>query len=173
MSATNLLIGNLSDVSTTQYQPLGLTYVEPPDFGTDRDTGTAGTTRSGTRTWIYVYNGTAGTLAAGTVVSRAAGASTYNVRACPSSSSPNAAVGIVVTAIPTLNYGWVVREGLVEVLADGTTAITANAALTIGTDAATPGRAQPVAAVTGASFAVSTELAAVNTAALCMVSCRG
>jgi hypothetical protein len=172
MSATNLLIGNLSDVSTTQYQSLGLLYVEPPEFGTDRDTGTAGTTRSGTRTWIYVYNGTAGTLAAGTVVSRAAGASTYNVRACPASSSPNAAVGVVVTAIPTLNYGWVVREGLVEVTADATTAITANAALTIGTGA-TAGRAQPVAAVTGASFAVATEAAAVDVNALCMVSCRG
>lgn len=172
MSATNLLIGNLSDVSTTQYHSLGLLYVEPPEFGTDRDTGTAGTTRSGTRTWIYVYNGTGGTLAAGTVVSRAAGASTYNVRACPVSSSPNLPVGVVVTAIPTLNYGWVVREGLVEVTADATTAITANAALTIGTGA-TAGRAQPVAAVTGASFAVATEAAAVDTNALCMVSCRG
>jgi hypothetical protein len=172
MSATNLLIGNLSDVGTTQYQPLGLLYTEPADFGSDRDTGTAGTTRSGSRTWIYVYNGTAGTLAAGTVVSRAAGASTYSVRACPASSNPMAAVGVVVTAIPTLNYGWVVREGLVEVTADDTTAITANSALTIGTGGVA-GRAQPVAAATGAAFAVATELAAVNVNALCMVSCRG
>ena len=172
MSATNLLIGNLSDVGTTQYQPLGLLYTEPAEFGDDRDAGASGVTRSGSRTWIYVYNGTGGTLAAGTVVSRAAGASTYNVRACPASSNPQAAVGVVVTAIPTLNYGWVVREGLVEVTADATTAITANAALTIGTGASA-GRAQPVAAATGASFAVATELAAVDTNALCMVSCRG
>ena len=76
MADTNLLIGNLSDVSTTQSQPLGLLYTEPPEFGTDRDTGTAGTTRSGSRTWIYVYNGTGSTIPAGAVVSRAAGAST-------------------------------------------------------------------------------------------------
>ena len=49
------------------------------------------------------------------VVARAAGASTYSVRAIPVSSSPFAAVGVAVTAIPTLNYGWIVRQGLVEV----------------------------------------------------------
>jgi hypothetical protein len=172
MADTNLIIGNLSDVSTTQSQPLGLLYTEPPEFGADRDTGTAGTTRSGSRTWIYVYNGTAGTLAAGSVVSRAAGASTYSVRACPVSSNPQAAVGVVVTAIPTLNYGWVVRSGLVEVTADDTAAITANAALTIGTGGVA-GRAQPVAAATGHAFGVATEGAAVDTNALCQVDCRG
>ena len=171
MSATNLLIGNLSDVGTTQYNALGLTYVEPPEFGTDRDPGTTGTTRSGSRTWIYVYNGTAGTLAAGTVVSRAAGATTYNVRAVPASSSPNAVVGVVVTALPTLNYGWIVREGLVEVTADATTTITADTTITVGTGA-TAGRAQTVAAVTGSAFGFATEAAAVGVNALCMVSCR-
>ena len=172
MADTNLLIGNLSDVSTTQSQPLGLLYTEPPEFGADRDTGTAGTTRSGSRTWIYVYNGTAGTLAAGSVVSRAAGASTYSVRACPVSSSPQAAVGVVVTAIPTLNYGWVVRSGLVEVTADSASTISADTAITIGTGA-TAGRAQTVAAVTGNAFGVATEGAAVGVNALCQVDCRG
>lgn len=172
MADTNLLIGSLSDVSTTQSQPLGLLYTEPAEFGNDRDAGAAGVTRSGSRTWIYVYNGTAGTIPAGAVVSRAAGASTYSVRPCPASSNPQAAVGVVATAIPTLNYGWVVRQGLVEVTADASNAITANAALTIGTGA-TAGRAQPVAAATGNAFGVATELAAVDTNALCMVNCVG
>lgn len=171
MADTNLLIGNLSDVSTTQAQPLGLLYTEPAEFGTDRDTGATGTQRSGTRTWIYVYNSSAVTIPAGAVVARAAGASTYSVRAVPVSSPPFAAVGVAVTALPTLNYGWVVRQGLVEVTADSATAITANSALTIGTGA-TAGRAQPVAAATGAAFAWATEAAAVDTNALCMVDCR-
>lgn len=170
MSATNLLIGNLSDVGTTQYQALGLLYTEPAEFGTDRDTGTAGTTRSGSRTWIYVYNGSAVTLSAGAPVSRAAGASTYNVRLTPTGTHPNAVVGVVVTAIPTLNYGWVVREGLVEVTAD-TAGISADAAIIVG--AANAGRAQVVAAATGAAFGVATEAAAAGNNALCMVSCRG
>lgn len=170
MSATNLLIGNLSDVSTTQYHALGLLYVEPAEFGTDRDPGASGTTRSGSRTWIYVYNGTGVTLTAGAPVSRAAAASTYNVRLTPTGTHPNAVVGVVVTAIPTLNYGWIVREGLVEVTAD-TAGITADAAIIVG--AANAGRAQVVGGATGAAFGVATEAAVAASNALCMVSCRG
>lgn len=172
MSQTNLLIGALTDVGATQTQPLGLLYTEPAGFGSDRDNGATGTQFAGSRTWLYVYNGTVNAFAAGDVLSRAPGASTYDVRPVPVSSSPMAVIGVCSHAIPAGQYGWVVRSGLIEVTADSATAITANTALTVGTGA-TAGRAQTVAAVTGNAFAVATEAAAVGVKALCMVDCRG
>jgi hypothetical protein len=170
MASTNLLIGAITDTDTVQRSPLGLLYEEPTGFGSDRDPA-AGVqlVDRGQRIWIYVQ--AAATLAQGTVCVPNAGEERYIVRlstfAAPQNSSQ--VVGVAQHAIAASSFGWILRVGLGEVLAD-TGGITADIGIQVGN--AVDGRAD-FAAATAPAFGWSTETVAATALATCRLNCVG
>jgi hypothetical protein len=136
MSATNLVIGDVTEVSTTPTQALGQLYVEPASSGSAVD-------NTGERVWIYVFNDSGSPLAAAIACVRKAGTATANVMIAPAPCDPARIVGITAHVIANNSYGWIIRRGVVTgtndaavtanfgLMPDGTTAgnVTHNAAI--------------------------------------------
>jgi hypothetical protein len=151
--------GNISDISTDAYGKRLGSLAE-----------VFGETYQQWDIWIFVYNGGAGAWAAGDVVGRMDGQTNYTCDKLPVSSASMRAAGVAQHTITNGYYGWVLREGMGEVLAD-TGAITANLSLVPGN--AVAGAADDRAAVTDDSFAFSTEAALATATAACRICCRG
>lgn len=172
MASTNLIIDQVSTVDTVQRFPLGTLYEEPAGFGTDRDPAVSGSKSDrGRRIWIYVFNDSGSSIVRGTVCCRKALTTTYNVRAVPTTTVPSAGiVGIGDHTIATANYGWLIREGMAEVIAD-TGGLTAENGLVPG--GAVAGTADTSATLTDGGFGVTTETVLATALATCLVNCRG
>lgn len=121
-------------------------------------------------TWIFVKNGGANPWAVGDIVGRRDGQTTYDCDLVAVSSPAMRVAGVAQHVIAAGYYGFVLREGLGEVLAD-TGAITANYALVVGN--AVAGRADDRAANTDHAFAFSTEAALATATATCHIYCIG
>lgn len=146
----------VTDVSTTPQQQLGTLFLQPAD-----DTGV------GHKVWIYVQM-TGSAAAVGNVLSRAGASSTGQVILAPADSAVSRVVGVAQHAIPQNSYGFILREGIGEVLADAG-GVTVNLGIMTG-DAA--GTADASASVVGADFGIALETVA-SALATCQLSCRG
>lgn len=174
MADNNLIVGAVTDVGTTQYNPLGLLYTEPAGFGSDREPATTGTQNYdyGQRVWIYVYNDSGAALAQGSVCVRKAGTTTYRVRKSTQAApqGPSAVVGVAQHAIANGEYGWILRTGIGEVIAD-TGGITADQYLVVGN--AVDGTADSTATATTFTFGYATESVLATALATCWLHCVG
>ena len=161
MSTSGALGIAITDVSTTAQAPLGsLAYEPATSVGTKGDMGE--------QVWIYVFNDSAANLVAGSVCSRKAATSTYNVQKVPVNTNAWTICGVAQHAILIGSYGYILRKGLGEVLADGG-GVTANEGLIAGD---VIGTADVAAAATSAVFGWSTETIA-SALATCYVNCQG
>jgi len=158
-------------VSTTQQHPLGFTVELPPAWAGTR----AG---QGRQVWIYVQNSEAATAyVAGHVVSRATtavgppviDAATYQTVRVPANFEAEAVLGVAQHAIPFGGFGFILREGIGEVLADAAGYVTMQS-LIVGTAV---GTAITRAAVGDSSFGFSIEAAVGAVLATCMINCKG
>lgn len=147
--------GKLTTVDTTPSYPLGYTVVVP-----------AKGDGLGNQVWIYVKS--EDVIVQGSVVSRKAGESTYIGILAPIDSTISRVIGVAQHAIASGSYGFILREGVGEVLADAG-GVTADLGLMLG-DAA--GTADAASAVTTDSFGVATETVA-SGLATCRICCRG
>ena len=148
----------ITTVSTTADLPLGFIHCEPATAAdTDADVGE--------RTWIYVQM-TATATAAGEGVMRAAGATTYVVIQS-TAVHPARVVGVAQHAIPQDSFGFVLRTGQGEVLADGS--VTADAAI----EPAGAGQFTDVNVTTDSAIGISSETDAGATLVTAVVDCRG
>jgi len=149
----------VTTVSTTQQMPLGFIHVEPAQ-SVGADAG------AGERTWIYVQM-TAGAIAVGEGVMRAAGATTYVVVQSVAV-NPARVVGVAQHAIPQDSYGFVQRAGQAECLANGS--VTADTAIV----PALAGKFTDAAAATDAAVGISSETdTAPDTLVTAVISCHG
>jgi hypothetical protein len=171
---TDLIVGSVTEVDLVQRNTLGSLYVEPAGFGSDRDPAVLGSKADrGPRTWIYVYNDSGVSLVRGSVCVRKAATQTYNVRKSTFATPQNVnmVVGISDTTIATGSYGWIIREGMAEVLADAG-GLTVDQAIVVGNNA--DGTADTIAlAGTTVGFGFATEAALAAALATCWVSCQG
>tara|TARA_R110000765_G_scaffold42398_3_gene89571 strand:+ start:264 stop:677 length:414 start_codon:yes stop_codon:yes gene_type:complete len=122
----------------------------------------------GVQVWVYIQ--AAAALAVGDIVARAAGALslTLAVAAIAPTNTPTILVaGVAQHIIATNSYGFVMKKGVGEVLAD-TGGITINNGLKVGN--AVAGRADNIAAGDHA-FAVASEAAVATALATCWISC--
>lgn len=122
------------------------------------------------RTWVFVLNGEASTnFVQGTLVSyKTATVSPGTGVICPTSGGTGILLGVAQHTIPYGSYGWILKTGEGEVLAD-TGGITADLGLVPGN--AVAGRADDRAAVTDFTFARAFEAAAATALATCYISC--
>jgi len=171
---TDLIVGSVSEYDTVQRNPLGHVYVEPAGFGSDRDPAVLGSKLDrGPRTWIYVYNDSGVSLTRGTVCVRKAGTQTYNVRKSTQATPQNVnmVVGVADMTIPTGCYGWLIRSGIAEVIAD-TGGLTVDQALVVGN--AVDGTADTIAlSGTTVGFGFATETVLATALATCWINCLG
>ena len=149
----------ITTVSTTADLPLGFIHCEPASAaGDDADVGE--------RTWIYVQM-TAGALAEGETVQRAAGATTYVVIQ-GGAVHPSRIVGVGQHAIVQDSFGFVLRYGLGEVLADGN--VTADSAI----EPAASGEVTDAGTTTDGGIGVATEMdTGASTLVTALVNCQG
>ncbi len=150
----------ITTVSTTALLPLGFIHVEP---ATAADTGAD----VGERAWIYVRM-TAGDIANGEGVMRAAGATTYVVIQSDATAHPARVVGVAQHVIPQDSFGFVLRTGQGEVLSGGA-GISADTAI----EPAAAGGFTDVNATTDSASGISSETAAAAALATAVVDCRG
>ena len=147
----------ITDVDTTAVYPLG-------DLRLEYDAS------YGWRTWRYVFNDEAATaFAQGDIIAR----DTTTVALgdgilAPTSSATARLLGVAQHAIAAGSYGWILKEGIGEVLAD-TGGITADTGLVVGN--AVAGRADDAAAVTNHCFAYAHESVAATALATCTIFC--
>tara|TARA_R110002020_G_scaffold21899_2_gene74344 strand:+ start:2267 stop:2767 length:501 start_codon:yes stop_codon:yes gene_type:complete len=149
--------------------PLGFIYREPADA----------TNNYGERHWIYVYNDEASdNFVQGQIVMRDDGTTTYDAVLTPAGGlrSSRRVIGVAQHTIAFGSYGFVLRQGLGEVMAGAGAVIGTNTALTSG-GTTTAGTALDFAAGTTAPdcvIAFSTE-ASTGTSGLatCMINCLG
>ena len=148
--------------STTQELPLGFIVREPPTTSALRDTGE--------REWVYVKTDDA--LVEGNVCTRKDATVTRTVVKSPIAAvaASHKVVGVAQHSIAAGSYGFILRRGIGEVIAD-TGGITANTALQTGN--AVAGTADDLGAVTSATFGYSTEAATATNKATCWIDCRG
>ena len=142
-------------VSTSQLAPLGFEMEVP-------------TANQGVQVWVYIQ--AAAALAVGDIVARAAGAGALTLASAaiaPVNTPTILVAGVAQHIIATNSYGFVMKKGIGEVLAD-TGGVTANSGLKVGN--AVPGRADNIAAGDHA-FAVTTETVAATALATCWISC--
>lgn len=142
-------------VTTDQQAPLGFELTVP-------------TADAGDQVWVYVQ--AAAALAVGDIVSRAAGAASLTLAAAaiaPVDTPTILVAGVAQHVIATSSYGFIMKRGVGEVLAD-TGGVTANNGLKVGN--AVAGRADNIAAGDHA-FAVTSETAAATNLATCWISC--
>lgn len=174
MSSFDLIVGSVTDVDTTARNQLGARYIEPAGFGSDRDPAVAGSKADrGHRMWIYVFNDSGVSIVRGNVCIRKAATQQYNVRKSTQATpqNTNMVVGVADTTIPTGSYGWIIKEGLCEVIAD-TGGLTADQAIVVGN--AVDGTADTAAlAATTVGFGYATETVAATALATCWVNCLG
>lgn len=170
MGAQNLILGKVSDTTTSQYHPLGMLYEQGPDEGDNRESGSGTVSDRGRRVWIYVYNDSGSAIPKGTVCMPKSGTTTYNVKASTTSLHPSLVVGVAQNAIPNGSYGWLLREGVGLVTAD-TGGLSANTAIVPGD--AVAGTADNVAARTDASFGWCIVAATATNTAYCRINCIG
>ncbi len=156
MSSTRTMGIAVTDVSTEQQLPLGFEYHEP-----------AGPDDTGPKVWIYVQMKADPTVV-GSVCSFNAAATTYTVRKVPANTHACTVVGVAQHVIAADSFGFILRRGVGEVLADGG-GVTANEGLMVG-DAA--GTADVAGAVTTESFGTAQETVA-SALATCWINCRG
>jgi len=131
--------------------------------------GSGANANEGEREWIYVFNDEAATnFAEGHVVSRDAATIAVDGILAPANTHACRVVGVVQHAIAFGSFGFILRKGIGEVLADAG-GVTADLGLIVG-DAA--GTADAAAAVTDASFGVAIDTAA-SALATCWVNCQG
>lgn len=125
---------------------------------------------NGWQRWLFVKNGGVGAWAQGDIVGRRDGQTTYDCDLCPLNAPSARVAGVAQHAIAASYYGWVLREGVGEVLAD-TGGYAANQALVVGD--AVAGRADQVAAGTTHAFGFSTEAAAATAVGTCWINAQG
>ena len=121
-----------STVTTTQQAPLGFILTVPDG-------------NNGTQEWIYVYNDSGAEAAVAKVQTRKAATANYHV-AEAGAINPCQAVGVVVTAIPTGSYGFILRKGIGTVDAAGS--VTADKGLIL----VAAGEVTHEAGITGMAF---------------------
>tara|TARA_R110000824_G_scaffold3746_7_gene17787 strand:+ start:1232 stop:1762 length:531 start_codon:yes stop_codon:yes gene_type:complete len=176
MHAADLVI-DVTEVDTSATAPLGQLYFEPATSQASVTT-VKPPANSGPRTWVYVFNDDTAILVAGRIVMRDALSTNYD--------------GLLTTAgtlIPTIrllgvaqhdiavgSYGWILKQGVGEVMAGNGAVIGADTALT-SAGTTTAGTALDFAAGTtapGCIFAFSTEASTgTNGLATCRIDCRG
>jgi hypothetical protein len=152
-------------VDTSPRYPLGFTLIQPalPTNGSTYPD-------AGEREWIYVFNDEAATaFAQGTVVARDAGSIYYDGIVAPLSCHSARVIGVAQHAIAAGSYGFILRRGLGEVIAD-TGGLSADTGLICGN--AVAGTADDGGA-TVATFGVTTEAALATALATCFINCRG
>ena len=172
MGSENLLVADITQVDTGAMYPLGTIFEEPAGYGSKRDPAVAASRKDrGIRKWIYAYNDSGSTTARGTVISRKAATTTLNVKACPTSGiSSSNIVGVGDHDIVTGSYGWYIREGWCEVIAD-TGGITVDQPIVPGN--AVAGTADTNSTVTAGGFGYASETVLATALATCYVSCQG
>jgi hypothetical protein len=146
-------------VTTTLQAPLGFLYVDPAD-----EDGL------GDRVWIYIYNADTVAFTQGMVIGRAPLTDTYEGVLAPVSTNPIGLFGVAQHTIAAGSYGFILREGIGEVLSDGTT--TAN--LSQVTAAGGTNECTDRAANTDDSGMFATEAdTGASTLVTCRICCRG
>jgi hypothetical protein len=157
--------GEITRVDATAEYPLGFKVRLPAQ-------GPSGARPDqGEQVWIYVFNDEAATaFAQGTVVARDLATLTYDAVRTPLSGPSARVVGVAQHAIAFGSFGFVLKQGLGEVIAD-TGGITADTALVPGS--AVLGTADDAAAVTDDAFGYSTETVLATALATCYIDCRG
>jgi hypothetical protein len=159
---TNAFPSTITQVDTAARFPLGYQVTVPAKgAGTGLD--------QGEEVWIYVFNDDAASLLQGTVCARDAATITADVIVAPVSSPTIRVVGVAQHTIAAGSYGFILRSGIGEVIAD-TGGITANTALAVGN--AVTGTADDAAATTHA-FGFATEVATATNLATCWINCPG
>jgi hypothetical protein len=124
-------------------------------------------TVQGPQVWVYVFNDEASaSFVEGTIVAFDAGTANFDGRIAPTGTATAALIGVAQHTIAAGSYGWILKRGFGEVLAD-TGGITADTALVVGN--AVAGRADDVAASTDHAFAVATESALATALATCYI----
>tara|TARA_R110002012_G_scaffold9854_5_gene45818 strand:- start:255 stop:731 length:477 start_codon:yes stop_codon:yes gene_type:complete len=144
-------------VTTDQQAPLGFELVVPNGD-------------QGEQVWVYIQ--AAAALAVGDIVSRAAGAGSLTLAAAaiaPVDTPTILVVGVAQHVIATNSYGFIMKKGIGEVLAD-TGGVTANNGLKVGN--VVPGRADNIAGGDHA-FAVTSETVTATNLATCWINCPG
>jgi hypothetical protein len=145
-------------VSTTQLAPLGFELTVP-----DGD--------NGFQVWIYVFNDDAASLVEGTICARDAATTTYDAIIAPVDAPTIRVMGVAQHTIVAGSYGFILRKGLGEVLAD-TGGIAANLPMVVG--GAVVGRADTTGvAATTYAFGFATETVAATALATCFINCPG
>tara|TARA_R110000787_G_scaffold50000_3_gene119517 strand:+ start:1887 stop:2357 length:471 start_codon:yes stop_codon:yes gene_type:complete len=144
-------------VTTTQQAPLGFILTVP-----DGD--------NGAQEWVYIYNDDAASLVEGTICTRDVLTATYDAIVAPVNAPTIGVMGVAQQTIAAGSYGFILRKGIGEVLAD-TGGVTAENALVVGN--AVPGRADNVGAVTTHAFGYATETKAATLLATCFINCPG
>ena len=160
---TNAFPSTVTQVDTVARFPLGYQVTVPAKGA---GTGLA----QAEEVWIYVFNDDAGSLLQGTVCARDDATITADVVPAPTSSPTIRVVGVAQHTIAAGSYGFILRSGIGEVIADAGH-ISAITALVVGNGAA--GRADDVGAVTTHAFAFSTEAATSPATATCWINCPG
>ena len=146
---TNLFTDAISDVGTTA----------TADVGTLR--------QHAGNLYRYVYNGSASTIAVGNGVILTAGASDFTVT-LSSVSNDSRCVGVIKhTALPTLNYGWALVNGIGTVLAGPSISFAAGANIGLGAN----GVFAPVTGATGVGVGTSLSAAASGASATAFIAC--
>ena len=166
MSSTRTMGISVTDVDTTAVLPLGFEYHEP-----------ASSDDQGAKVWIYVYNDETSTnFVEGNVVVRDAATATYDGILSPAAVVPAFRVlGVAQHTIAFGSYGFILRNGIGEVIA-GVGTLDINEALTA--DGTTAGTAM-ASDVLGAAqkmdvdFGWATENAIATAKATCMINCLG
>src|SRR5687767_11694119 len=152
----------VTETSTTAKCPLGFEFEEDVNDG------------NGPRVWVYVQNGHGGALAKGEICVYKAAATTRIVtkssQAAPQ--HPYKVVGVAQHAIPDTYYGFILKRGRGQVLAD-TGGITVDHIVTVGN--AVDGRADSVVHTTTTTpgFGHVLETAAATVLGYCYFVCLG
>ena len=106
-----------STVYDDEQYPLGTTRIQPAD-----EVAAADSTHSGDRTWIFIYNdGTE--FSAGNVIVRDSSttpAGPFDGVANTNQAAAVATLGVAQHTIGAEKYGWIVKEGVCEVMAGDT-----------------------------------------------------
>lgn len=137
---------------------------------------------TGDQVWIYVYNDSGATLERGNVCAAKSATIEKRVRKAPAGTPSSMVVGVAQHDIATGKYGFILREGVGEVLA-GTETIDVDEGLVVSdTDAGTAGNEDITYTDSGAAtvvinrletFGWAIENAAAAALATCVLKCKG
>jgi len=166
-TAAGIVSTTVSTAAAGALAPLGFELEEPAESGGDTRTG------QGPRIWVYVQNDAAAATAwlPGTIVTRLAAATTELGIIAPVNAPTASVMGVAQHAIPAGSFGFILKRGLGEVLAD-TGGIAANLPMVVGNAVAGRADTTGVAATTYA-LGFSTEGVAAAALATCWINCPG